>query len=708
MTPAGRPGRLPSKLAIAAALALAGALAHAQEPPLPPAAETAAEAPALRVLRTGGLRVETAALIMSGQEGGRVQLGVLPQVLPGTGERARVPVLVEIDGSALLATRPAAGPLRFEVAIYAIGASGASGAAGVGGSLIQTVEVDLGRLGAAVERSGVKLGGELALLPGDYSLRVLVRALHSPDMGLRIVPLTVPAAGGPLLSPPLFAEPVAAWVEARSAGAGQPAAPATLAGGGLPAARPIVQLGEEAAFDLVAAGLGDSSGLRLELATRSGEKVADLPARAAGAGPGGSGRETLRVSFEPRGVAPGEYQLRAVLPGPAGEARSAAPVSLIVADGSTGGRVWAEFTGPRPATVDTGGAPAAAEEAPRARRRRGDKKPVVAAWRAALAKLAQGDEPGARAAVAEIEGPLFTGPDALLPEDMAEIELDPARQLAAARPESLVPVLMLYERLYLDYRERRWFLATAHAWEMVFRLADLYVDASRGAEPARQLAARFLVGLAKELVEVGPAGFRERAFSRALELNPENEAARLGLAVDAERHGEYREATGHLERLLASRPDHAEARLRLAVNLERTGRRREARRGFEEIVAAGGDVWPVALAYQELARLHAVEGRTADAGRVLAAGLEHLPDDEKLLLELALLAERRGDPAAVQSALDRIVPRGGTGGSARHRYNQLPIQLIEETWRGLEASATAHRQSLAGAMGVHAGQETSP
>ena len=138
----------------AAGLLVAGLLARWPAP--------APAAAPLRVLPSGGLSVESAALLLSGQEGGTVPFAALAVPFPGDGDRARVPVVVEIDGTDLLAGQ--SDPrLRIEVSLYAL-----TGAGDVQGSRMDTVEIDLEQLGAAVGESGVRYVGEVSLLPGTY------------------------------------------------------------------------------------------------------------------------------------------------------------------------------------------------------------------------------------------------------------------------------------------------------------------------------------------------------------------------------------------------------------------------------------------------------------------------------------------------------------------------------------------------------------
>jgi hypothetical protein len=79
----------------------------------------------VRTVSSGGLGVESAALLMSGQEGGEIPLGALALATPGEEGRARVLVRLRIDGPALLAGQTGEA-LRAEVVLYALGTGGVS------------------------------------------------------------------------------------------------------------------------------------------------------------------------------------------------------------------------------------------------------------------------------------------------------------------------------------------------------------------------------------------------------------------------------------------------------------------------------------------------------------------------------------------------------------------------------------------------------
>ncbi|HEX3529802.1 MAG TPA: hypothetical protein VH988_22305 [Thermoanaerobaculia bacterium] len=298
--------------------------APAQETPVPPA---------VRVLRTGGLKVESAALLVSGEQGGSIHVAVLPVIVPGAGGKVSMPVLVEIDGATLLKGNTG-DLLRIEICLYALSAGGtadASNAGSIEASLLETVEVDLTRAGPAVERSGIRYSGELSLPPGEHSLRVLVRNALTGEVGLRILPLTVPDPGkDPLLLAPLFPTPTPdPWVAPSSApGLG------ALADGGLPAALPVFGPGQEVRCELPVWRLPAAGELRIEVRRPDGGHVTELPARIEARRRLSEGLERLTVSFTAAGLEPNRYLLSAVVPGTEAPAWSALVVVLDVPEGA--------------------------------------------------------------------------------------------------------------------------------------------------------------------------------------------------------------------------------------------------------------------------------------------------------------------------------------------------------------------------------------
>ncbi|HEX9671170.1 MAG TPA: hypothetical protein VGC93_17005, partial [Thermoanaerobaculia bacterium] len=305
------------RAALGAGLFAAALAAAAQEPGAPPP---------LRSIPAGGLPADAAALLVSGQEGGALPFAVLALPLPGTGERARVAVRVEIDGAALLAAT-AEPPVRAEVYLYALDERGR-----IGDSLLEVLEVDPARLGEELAAGGVALGGQLALLPGAYTLRTLVRAPGTGVLGLRAMPLAVPdfRRGEPALLPPLFTAPAGGWLEVS---ASRGATPPDVFGTARATARAVLAPGATATAELPAWRTGEAGEVALEArpdaaGRQDGAAAVTLPARVTGRRTTSiAGLDVLTVAFDTGPLPPGTYALAASLAG----VRSATATVVVAA-----------------------------------------------------------------------------------------------------------------------------------------------------------------------------------------------------------------------------------------------------------------------------------------------------------------------------------------------------------------------------------------
>ncbi len=267
--------------------------------------------------------LEAANQVMSGEESDDVSTAVLATPFKAAGEKAYVPVLIEIDGATLLAGRQPA-TLPVEVYVYALDGFGA-----VHDFLTQTVGLDLARTGTVLRQGGVKFFGHLDLLPGDYSLRVLVRNAATGVSGLRVVPLRVPAfaQGEAALLPPLFPQSPDHWLvveeEARSEG-GKPDYPFLLRNQAfVPASRPALTPGQEARLLISGANLGERPWkLEARILTLGGVEIPGGSLSLMDAGLMDAGLmarakpDRVVATFRPpAGLEPGEYVLRLTLPG---------------------------------------------------------------------------------------------------------------------------------------------------------------------------------------------------------------------------------------------------------------------------------------------------------------------------------------------------------------------------------------------------------
>lgn len=646
-------------------------------------------------MRTGGLRVETAALLMSGQEGGTIPVAAFALPLPGAGGKARVAVLLEADGAEVLENQQN-DLLRLEVCLYAV-TSAPDGSGRVAGSRMDTVEIDLAQLGETLEKSGFKYLGELQLAPGEYALRTLVRNTATSEVGLRVLNLSVPdfPQDRDLLLPPLVAEPAGAWLQARGAGMAAPLP--SLSFEALPSARPIFSPSEEITLRIPAWRLSNGD-LKAEVRRPGGARVATFPLTIASREETGTdGLQLLTASLQLQGVEEGVYELGIV-----SDEAFATPFVLLERGGD--GQVWAALTPSRRTATRAPAEVARTTQASAAKARKTrkiDARPVRDGYRAALRRLAEGDRNGARDAVQELQMKVLSGDKPASSDDLLEVELELADDLARKDAESLVPILTLHQVLYREAVRKSGFLLSTHNRELVFRLADLY--AQRSSSPERKpRAARYLMGLAAEMIWTAPPSLRARVFQQILSYDDKQEAAILCLAVDAERQGRYADAVGYLQRL----SENPEARLRLAVNLARVGRVQDARKLLREVGEDKAEPWQLAIAWQELSRLQLAAGDLQGAEQTLREGLKRLPDDDKLAIQLGLVRDLKKDPRGGREAVAGLGKTPGAGGAARNRYNQLPTEKLDEAWAELQEQGIETIASLASVLGVSTAQET--
>lgn len=187
-----------------------------------------------------------------------------------------------------------------------------------------------------LERSGVKFYGALKLPAGRYTLRTLVFEPESGYSCLSIVDVDVPSfdPGEPALLPPLFPDPIGAWLLARQQPPveGEPPPFPFVVGDEpyLPAVRPRVERGDPSRVILVGSNLGGVTGADGRLLDASGAVVGSVvftsPVRMATPMPG---YQALVTTLGPSGLDGGEYTLEVTLTH-GGDALVTASVPLTV------------------------------------------------------------------------------------------------------------------------------------------------------------------------------------------------------------------------------------------------------------------------------------------------------------------------------------------------------------------------------------------
>ncbi len=282
--------------------------------------------------------LETANTVM-GEDSGSVAASVLAAPFASAGERAYVPVVIEVNGQSLLAGKQEP-KVPVEIYIYAIDQNG-----GVQDFLTQSFGVDLAKAEASLRQTGIKFFGHLELPKGSYSLRTLVRNGNTGASGLRVTQVEVPAfaSGEAALLPALFPEPPGRWVMVRETQeAGQPQMPYPFMlkeQPYIPSSRPVLAPGQPAAVVLQGYNLGAGE-LKAEakILSADGKELPGGALKLADKEGGGAGAVRVSATFQPPALQPGEYMLQVTLTDGAGKAQTSSAWFAVGAGGSQGSR----------------------------------------------------------------------------------------------------------------------------------------------------------------------------------------------------------------------------------------------------------------------------------------------------------------------------------------------------------------------------------
>ncbi len=664
----------------------------------------------IRSFDTGGLEARSAALILSGQKGGDLKASALAVPLDGDAMKVRVALIIDIEGGSLLQGQPAGEDLITEIYAYALDESG-----GVGGFMTQAFRLDLEEYRPLLEQRGLKFLGHLELAPGFYKVQILVRQRRTEKFNLQSLALAVekPGLTGSNLLLPLFLEPPEKWLLVSPAPVEGEASVASLlwtlgSQKALPSTFPVLRndlpahlflLGEAAAGPLEGR-LRDLGGALVESVSLDlGETIR---------GPGG--RDVRAVRVAPTLQPPGQYFLEIERPAIAplegqgtkvgGKPAVIAGISVAVLPAQAGDDLptWAQLL--RPAETVEATAPEEGTTTTAARHRKVGLTRWWKAYRRALLDSEEGQ--GSKAAIGELielERSQLTGKPKRRGSRIREEQLAAALELARKNPESLVPLIRFHERQYQRHHGKRRYQLATHSRQLSVRLADAYLELS-DTQGARRIAAANLVSMAGYLQAVGSGPSARQAFEKALEYDPENEAALLGLGALLEGNdGDYEAAEKVLRTLVEIRPRNSEARLRLAVNLRRLGRLKESERLFRESVQAPAARWVRTVAYQELARLLLDTKRAPLAVEVLLEGLRELPNQQRFHIQLAAAYDFLERPAAARRALEKLDPRAARDhDSPRFIYWRRPTWAIEASRRFLDENATNRLPVLADSL----------
>lgn len=658
----------------------------------------------LQAHKLRGLTTEVASLVLRGNPGGPIAFETSATPLRGEGDKAYVPVLIEIDGPSFLEANQS-DTARIEIYVYALG-TGQS----VGDFLAEVFAVNVRELGEAVWQSGLKYYGHLNLAAGDYKLRTLVRNYHSKAAALREHSVHVPSSaelGQSFVSAPLFEPPMGrdGWLPIREGSGSGRSYPFVADRRALrPAVRPVLSSGRKVKAHLLTYDLpaGELTG-RLEL-RRNGAAIAQAPLLQVSSREvaGSTGGEMLAVEFDVPPTEPGAYDLQVHL-SRGSTSLSSTTVAGTVTQMAAGdqGLLWTDLRGrlteaSSPARVAAAGTAVPTEKGTRRRgKSRQERKKeqraneLAVAYRHALSQLGDGQQTAARSAILDMEAEVLTDGAT---EVLRAAELQVARELAETEVESLIPLIVLHDEIYLIYRQRNLFSLGSNARTVIEKLAELYAEQG-GSEGSRIVASRALTSLAGRLQKANLPSSSRRLYQRALDHDPGNKAASLGLATSYERYGDYRQAVNVLERLVQIHPSYGEGALRLAINLQRLGlvtRTRDLLRLAFEEKSPG---WIRALASQELARSLLVSGELEQATELLEKSVDEIPDQEATKYLLAHIYDRQKQPLKALDLLSHVEP--SQADSARKVYDGWPREPLARVRNELSKAAQVRASLVA-------------
>ena len=664
---------------------------------VPPSVAEGAMVISIPTKRGAGVPARSAALLMSGQQGGSIGVSGLAVPVAASASGVSLFFVVDIDGSTLLAGAEGQA-LPVEISVYALTPEGR-----VGGALTETFTLDVERAAEALMGGGIKFFGSLDLAAAQYSLRALVRNVSAGTFGVIEIARAMPAAGEPFafLSPPLVPEPAEAWLLAREAGGG-PDQPVVhpfpfLGEGEVPATAPVLLPGTASRLWVLGRGLAPATtSYQVRVLDLGGKEVARAQAalvtrresRVAGA-------SALLLEVTLPALTPGPYGLEISAPSMNPDMPLWSWTRFVAGDKKTVGKnaLWVQFrTESAPAE---GGPPAVAFVGKGGRAKASPT--IKAAYRSTLRTLAS-DPVAARSALAELETHLL--PTGTIPEWQTLVlsELSVANELVEKRPDSALGLALLHLELQRDYTRTKSYLLEVHARRMVEELAVLYAD--RGAKPhAKATAANVLASLADSLQRPGITGTSERLFRRALELDPTNVAALIAMGANMERIGQYERAVQYLESLLKVQPENPEGRLRLAVNLMRVQLEKRGAELLQACAREGNPAWVRAVAYQEMVLILFKTERFDQAERLLREALVAVPGEEGLMMQLAYALDRLRRPLDARALAKEIGTGTGFEGDApRFRYAERPSEDLARVQETLTASTPDALEAVVSAL----------
>ena len=257
-------------------------------------------------------QLDTVDLLLGESEVDQISSAVLTGTLPAEDGLVPVPVVVEIPGDAF--SSGLGTTVGLQIQVYALDEHG-----GVQDLWLRRLDIERSRVEEQLARGGLRILGGLAVPPGEYRLRVMVRDANSGRMSLTTTPLSIaPSAGELLPIDPVIVDRTGEWVELVSLPADGPREAVEQAfrlGGApsppvVPPVTPTVRSWQGAELLVVVADDRGPVDLSARLFDEAGREVAGDPVRFVDRLPGQDGAVSRYLALvATTDLSPGHYRV---------------------------------------------------------------------------------------------------------------------------------------------------------------------------------------------------------------------------------------------------------------------------------------------------------------------------------------------------------------------------------------------------------------
>jgi tetratricopeptide (TPR) repeat protein len=284
-------------------------------------------------------------------------------------------------------------------------------------------------------------------------------------------------------------------------------------------------------------------------------------------------------------------------------------------------------------------------------------------------------------------------------DTLFKLEAGVIEALVSEQPGAAIPLLRLYHDVYSRWHKAGHMLGRQHNVRLVAAICNA-IRERPVLDSARPAAVAALASMADTFHDPGAPGPTTALLELTLTLDPDHQAALLGLAAAHEWVGQYQEVVGILRPLDSRSQGSSEGRLRFAINLKRIGEVREAAALLRQSTRKPAPSWVRVVAYQELVLLHLDQGRLQLAKQLIEEAIATFPDDLTLRLLHAQVEEAQGNLFEARQMLDQLAlkPASVYRESPRYRYARWPAEVFAEERDRVRELAEQHAGELADAI----------